>query len=284
MKPWTDRSGRLSHLKLATLAATLAPAIWIAGNFITGRFGPLPIESLIDATGRWAIRLLLLSLLVTPVQRIGNWPRLILVRRMIGLAALSYAAVHFLAYALSQNYDLVRIVSEISQRVYLAIGFAALMGLVVLGATSSDGIIRWMGYRWKLLHKLVYAIGILGLTHFFLQAKIDATEPTLMAGFFILLMACRMVIAKRIRLSPSVVLATGLVSAIVTAGLEFAWYGLATGVDPSAVLAANFAFPEMMRPAVIIAVAGLGMAAIAAAQSWRGRLRTIAANQKFARA
>jgi sulfoxide reductase heme-binding subunit YedZ len=284
MKPWTDRSGRLSYLKLVTLAAALAPALWIAGNFVTGRLGPLPIESLVDGTGRWAIRFLLLSLLVTPVQRIGNWPRLILVRRMIGLAALAYAAVHFLTYALSQNYDLARIALEISQRVYLAIGFAALMGLVVLGATSSDGIIRWMGYRWKLLHKLVYVIGLLGIAHFFLQAKIDATEPTLIAGFFILLMACRIVIAKRIRLSPSVVLATGLVSAIVTAGLEFAWYDIATGVDPLAVLEANLAFPEIIRPAVVVAGAGLVMAASAIAQSWHPRLRAIAANRDFARA
>jgi sulfoxide reductase heme-binding subunit YedZ len=282
MKPWTDRSGRLSYLKLAVLAATLAPGLWIAGNFLTGQLGPLPIESMIEGTGRWAVRLLLLSLLVTPVQRIGNWPRLILVRRMVGLAALAYAAVHLLAYGLSQNYDIVRIASEISQRLYLAIGFTALLGLAVLGATSSDGIIRRMGYRWKLLHKLVYAIAVFGVAHFFLQAKIDATEPTLMAGFFILLMACRIVIAKRIRLSPSVVLATGVVSAIITAGLEFAWYGLATGVDPSAVLAANVAFPEMVRPAVVVVGAGLFLAAIAAARSWRGTARVIFANRNFA--
>lgn len=282
MKPWTDRSGRLSYLKLAVLTATLAPGIWIADSFLTDQLGPLPIESVIDGTGRWAIRLLLLSLLVTPVQRIGNWPRLILVRRMVGLAALAYASVHLLTYALNQNYDIARVASEISQRLYLAIGFTALLGLVVLGATSSDGIIRRMGYRWKLLHKLVYAIAMLGIAHFFLQAKIDATEPTLMAGFFILLMACRLVIAKRIRLSPSVVLATGLVSAIMTAGLEFAWYGLATGADPLAVLAANLAFPEMVRPAVIVIGAGLFMAAIAAARSWRAPARVILVNRNFA--
>jgi sulfoxide reductase heme-binding subunit YedZ len=278
MKPWTDRSGRLSYLKLAALAVALAPGIWIGGQFATGRLGPLPLDGLTDGTGRWAVRLLLLSLLITPVQRIANWPRLILVRRMIGLAALAYAAVHLFIYALAQNYDFVRIASEISQRFYLAVGFAALLGLVLLGATSSDGIIRWMGYRWKLLHKLVYGIAVLAVAHFFLQAKIDATEPTLMAGFFILLMAYRIVIAKRIRLTPLAVLATGVVSAIATAALEFVWYGLATGVDPWAVLAANLAFPTMIRPAMMVCGANLALVFIASIQLLRSRARIIAGN------
>jgi sulfoxide reductase heme-binding subunit YedZ len=284
MKPWTDRSGRLSYLKLAALAGALAPGAWIAGQLATGQLGPLPIEAVNDATGRWAIRLLLLSLLVTPVQRIGNWPRLILVRRMLGIATLAYAAVHFCAFALNQNLDLTRIVSEISQRLYLAIGLAGLTGLLVLGATSFDRVIRWMGYRWKILHRAVYLIAALGIVHFFLQAKIDATEPTLMAGFFILLMGYRLAIAMRVRLSPLVVALTGLAASAATAAAEYAWYGLATGVDPLAVLEANLAFPQSIRPAAVVLGAGIVMTAISAARSLRERKDGVSVNRRFARA
>jgi methionine sulfoxide reductase heme-binding subunit len=282
MKPWTDRNGRLSYLKLAALAGALAPGAWIAGQLATGQLGPLPIEAVNDVTGRWAIRLLLLSLLVTPVQRIGNWPRLILVRRMLGVATLAYAAVHFCAFALNQNLDLTRIVSEISQRVYLAIGFAGLSGLLVLGATSFDRVIRWMGYRWKTLHRAVYAIAVLGIVHFFLQAKIDATEPTLMAGFFILLMGYRLAIAMRVRLSPLGVALTGLAASAATAAAEYAWYGLATGVDALAVLEANLAFPQSIRPAAVVLGAGIVMTAISATRSLREGKGGISVNRRLA--
>jgi sulfoxide reductase heme-binding subunit YedZ len=284
MMPWTDRTGRFSYLKLATFAAVLAPAAWIAGQFITGGLGPLPIESLMDATGRWTIRLLLLSLLVTPVQRVGNWPRLVLVRRMIGLAALSYAGAHLIAYVANQSFDLTRVLSEISQRFYLAVGFLALLGLIVLGATSTDAAIRRLGQRWKSLHKTVYAITALGVAHFFLQTKIDATEPTLMAGFLILLMMFRVVMAWRIGLSPLIVLAIGLFSALATAGLEYAWYELASGIDAGAVLAANLAFPDMVRPAVVVTIAGFTLTVISFARSRRRSGGGIRAIRSWARA
>ena len=94
MKPWTDRSGRFSPLKTAILVAALVPALWIGSSFAAGRLGPLPFDAAISETGKWTIRFLLLSLLITPLQRVGNWPRLIIVRRMIGIAALAYGLFH----------------------------------------------------------------------------------------------------------------------------------------------------------------------------------------------
>jgi sulfoxide reductase heme-binding subunit YedZ len=284
MKPWTDRSGRFSSLKLATLIAVLAPGVWIAGQLASGRLGPLPIEGLMDGTGRWAIRFLLLSLLVTPMQRVGNWPRLILVRRMIGIAALGYAMVHLTAYVLNQSFDVLRVASEISLRAYLTTGFVAIAGLIILGATSTDRMVRLLGQKWRTLHRMAYAIAMLGIAHFFLQAKIDATEPTLMAGFFMLLMAYRVVIARRMRLSPLTVLGTGLIASLGTAGLEFAWYALATGVNPWAVLQANFALPAMLRPAALVFCASLVLTFISVARSLVISRSIFSAGRLFARA
>jgi methionine sulfoxide reductase heme-binding subunit len=270
----------LSYLKLATLTALLAPGAWMAWQFETGLFGPLPIDGLIDQSGRWAIRILLLSLLVTPLVRIADWPRLILVRRMIGIGALSYASLHLFAYTLNQNLDLLRVTSEIGQRFYLIVGFAAVVGLAALGATSTDAIIRRMGRSWRILHRIVYGIAALGITHFLLQAKIDATEPTLMAGLFILLMAYRVVAAQRVKLTPLVVLAVAAVSALLTAGLEFGWYAVATGVNAMAVLQANLAFPALIRPAPVVLMAGGALALIGLLRSLRGR--TISSAARFA--
>ena len=132
MTPLTDRSGRLSPLKIAVLVAALFPAIWIGSSFAVGSLGPLPFDTAISETGKWAIRLLLLSLLITPLLRAYNRPRLIIVRRMIGLAALAYGLLHFCVYVADQGFHLGHVFSEIAHRIYLTIGFVALAGLAVL--------------------------------------------------------------------------------------------------------------------------------------------------------
>ena len=257
MKPWTDRSGRLSPLKIAALVFSLVPAMWIGGSFAAGHLGPLPFETAISETGKWTIRFLLLSLLITPLQRVYHWPRLIIVRRMIGLGALAYGLLHFFLYVADQDFHLRHVFSEITQRIYLAIGFVALAGLAVLGATSFDGAIRRMGRRWKQLHRVVYGLAVLGIAHFFLQTKIDASEATLMAGFFILLMGYRLALAYRLKFSPQLHLAISVASALLTAAVELAWYGLATGIDPLAVFYANFTFSDALRPAPLMLIAGV---------------------------
>jgi methionine sulfoxide reductase heme-binding subunit len=145
-------------------------------------------------------------------------------------------------------------------------------------------MIRLMGQRWKALHRLAYAIAILGTAHFVLQAKIDATEPTLMAGFFMLLMAYRVVIVRRMRLSPLAVQVTGFIASLGTAGLEFAWYALATGVHPWAVLQANLALPAMWRPATLVFCASLVLTFISAARSLVISRNILSASRLFVRA
>ena len=153
MMPWTDRAGKFSPLKAMVFAGLFVPAIMIAARWATGQLGPRPVTEAIHQTGDWAIRLLFISLAVTPLRRIADWPKLIVVRRMIGLAALSYALAHFCLYVIDQNFNLARVASEIALRIYLTIGFAALIGLSILGATSTDAAIRKLGRNWNRLHK-----------------------------------------------------------------------------------------------------------------------------------
>lgn len=263
MMPWNDRAGKFSPLKAAVFVALFVPAIVIAVSWETRLLGPRPVTQAIHQTGDWAIRLLLISLAVTPLRRIADWPKLIVVRRMIGVAALCYALAHFCLYVVDQNFALTRVASEIVLRIYLTIGFVALVGLLCLGLTSTDAAIKKLGRNWNRLHKLVYGIGILAAFHFFMQTKADVYQATLMSGLFVLLITYRLAHWRGFSLtSPVVLVAVAVVSALATAGLEYAWYGLATGIPPSRVLAANLQFAFSVRPAWWVLGAGVGVAAI----------------------
>jgi len=264
--PWRDRAGRLSGLKLATFLAALAPGLWLAGAYAADALGAKPITALLHGTGEWAVRFLLLSLAVTPLRRIANWPKLILVRRMLGLTALAYALIHLGLYVVDQNFVLTKVVSEIVSRIYLTIGFAALLGLVVLGVTSTDGMIRRLGKAWPRLHKGVYTLTVLGLVHYFLQAKIDVSDPVFWTGAFLLLMGWRALQARRWPSNPLTLTLLAVGVALATAGLEAAWYGLASGIPAERVLQANLAFPAMIRPAWWVLALGLTLPALNAAR------------------
>jgi len=262
MTPITDNGGHFSPLKTATLLILLLPAAHLVFRSATGDLGPLPVKEALLVCGLWAVRFLLLTLALTPAMRILDWPRLALIRRMAGLAGFSYAALHFALYVVTSKYDLAFVTAEIAARLYLTIGFAALMGLSLLAATSTNAAIRKLGKRWKQLHRLVYAIAVLALLHFFMQSKIDASEATLMAGLFLLLMSYRLAQRWRLRFSAAVLVACGLCASLATALAEFFWYGLATGADPWRIAAANLMPEQSLRPAVIVLLLGLAVAMI----------------------
>lgn len=264
MTPWTDRAGRFSPLKAAVFAGTIVPAILIAWSWAAGGLGPRPFEEAIHQTGNWAVRFLLLSLAVTPFRRILRFNKLILVRRMLGLAALSYVLVHVVLYVADSRWDLAFVAKEIAIRIYLTIGFLALIGLIALGATSTDAAIRRLGGNWNRLHRIVYAIGILGLLHFFMQTKADVFEATLMSGLFVLLMLYRLAHWRGFDIaSVPVLVSVAVFGAVMTAATELAWYGLATGVPPMRVLIANFDFSFVVRPSWWVLAAGLAVALFA---------------------
>ncbi|NIY74682.1 sulfoxide reductase heme-binding subunit YedZ [Thalassospira sp. HF15] len=264
MYPWLDPSGRFSVFKLVVFVALVVPGCLLLWPVIAEGGATIPVKEAILESGEWAIRILLITLLVTPLRRMTRFSKLVQVRRQIGVAAFCYVMIHFGLYAISQNLDPFRIASEIVLRIYLTIGFVALVGLAVLTATSTKSAMRRLGAKWGRLHKLVYPIAVLGIVHFFLQSKIDVTEATLMAGMFVGLMLYRFAHWRGWSLrSSKTLLSIAVLSGLATAGIEYAWYGLATGIPADRVVAANLECMWPLRPAWTVLLAGIGFAVIA---------------------
>lgn len=258
---FTDRTGRFSALKTACFVALIAPALWLGYRAATHQLGPLAVTEAIHVTGDWAVYFLIGALALTPAQRLFQWPRLSLIRRMTGVGAFAWAAGHLSLYVYSQKFDMLRVGSEILQRYYLTIGFTALLGLAILAATSTDAMLKRLGTWWKPLHRIVYGIAVLALLHYFMQSKLDVSQPTLMAGFFLALMIFRYAITRRWNFTLPVLAGLALASALATALTEFAWYGLATGANPWRVLLANLRPDYGIRPALLVLAAGLVLTA-----------------------
>src|SRR6185436_13795356 len=156
---WRDSAGRTSPLRIAALMFLCVPVAVAIYDFNTEGFGARPLNDVIHRTGYWALIFLLLSLAVTPLRRIARFGNLIDVRRMIGVGAFFYIAAHLTLYIADQSYDLRKLASEIVLRLYLTIGFIALLGLAVLAATSTDAMVKRLGgMNWRRLHQIIYVI------------------------------------------------------------------------------------------------------------------------------
>ncbi|HBK06151.1 MAG TPA: sulfoxide reductase heme-binding subunit YedZ [Acetobacteraceae bacterium] len=265
--PWRDRRGRVLPLKATILVCLFIPGILNAAWLATDQLGGRPVMEVIHGTGLWAIRFLMISLAITPFARALDWPGLLLVRRNVGVAAACYAVAHLFLYVVDQNFKLLTVVSEIALRFYLTIGFAALLVLLALAVTSTDGWTKKLGRNWKRLHKLAYPVGAVALLHYYIQSKLNVSEPVFVSGLFIWLMAWRSVpeawrrkqgIAFTAALYGGLAVASGL----ITAGLEFAWYGLATKVNPWRVIAANESIAHGLRPAHWVFVVGISLVVV----------------------
>lgn len=260
--PWRDRHGRLIPIKAAVLPALFLPAIVLALWWATSQLGGRPVTEAIHTTGLWTVRLMMISLVITPARAVLDWPKLLLVRRMVGVAAMSYGIAHLSLYVIDQNFRLGTVVSEIALRFYLTIGLIALSGLCVLGATSTDAAMRRLGRRWKWLHRALYGIAVVALLHYFIQSKAMVSEAVVFAGFYVWLMAWRALPEGRAR-RVGALLALAVLAALATAGIEFAWYGLTTGINPWRVLNANATLRYGLRPAHWVALVGLGVTLLA---------------------
>jgi methionine sulfoxide reductase heme-binding subunit len=268
--PWRDRHGRFLPLKAAVLAAGFIPgAVW-AWWWANGVLGARPVIEVVHGIGDWAIRFLLIALAITPAARVLDWPRLLLVRRMVGLTALAYAVAHLCLYVVDQNYRVGAVAWEIVLRFYLTIGFVTLLGLSVLGATSTDGWMRSMGRWWKRMHRAIYLLGAVALLHYYIQTKSNVSEPVFFSGVFVWLMLWRALPAAWQR-SVAGQLAVTVVAAFATAGIEFTWYALATGINPWRVLAVNEGIRFGLRPAHYVALLGLAVTLLSLLRRHRGQ-------------
>lgn len=270
--PWCDRQGNFSTLRLAAFLVTLLPALLILYAAWTHQLGSKPWTEAIHRTGTWAVRLLILSLAISPLRRLLEWGKLIGVRRMLGLSVMAYALGHLALYCIDMAFDWGLIVSEIVKRFYLTIGFVALLGLVALGITSTDGMIRRLGKNWQRLHNLVYPIAAVALLHFALQSKIDVTEPVLMCGLFVLLLFYRGMFRRKLKPSLPLLIGLAVLAGLATALLEAGWYAVASGVAPWLVLQANadiltYWDYASIRPAHWVALAGIAVALVRAVRA-----------------
>jgi sulfoxide reductase heme-binding subunit YedZ len=165
--------------------------------------GSNPAETLIRATGDWTLRVLILTLAVTPLRESFGWSALARLRRMLGLFTFFYAVVHFLCYAwLDMGFYVDDIVRDIPKRPFALVGFASLLLMLPLAATSFNRAIRALGAkRWQALHRTVYVIAVLVLLHFFWMkaGKNDFAEWSVYAAIVLALLGWRLL--KRLRRS-----------------------------------------------------------------------------------
>jgi len=185
------RRGPLPWLAPGVLVGCLAPAVAILVRARSGGLGANPIAEALNELGLVALVLLIASLALTPLRTVFGWTWPIRIRRMLGLVAFSYAALHVSVYVgLDQAFDWHTIAADVSKRKFIFVGFAAFTLLIPLAVTSTNAAIRRMGYvKWSRLHTLVYPAALLAVIHFVWRVKKDIREPIvygLILGTFLL--------------------------------------------------------------------------------------------------
>ncbi len=193
-----DRT-QFAWLWRAVWLACLLPLLWLIAAGLRDALGANPIEYITRATGDWTLRMLMITLAVTPLRQLTGWHWLVRLRRTLGLYAFFYACLHLTTYVwLDQFFDTDGIVKDIVKRPFITIGFGAFVLLLPLAATSTNGMIRRLGGRlWQRLHRLVYAIGTLGVVHYWWLVKKDITEPVIYALVLAFLLGARVWYARR---------------------------------------------------------------------------------------
>jgi sulfoxide reductase heme-binding subunit YedZ len=170
----------------------LASIVWRAFEIGGSDLGANPVEKIQDTLGIWGLRLLIVTLAITPLRDWFNAPWLITLRRMLGVYAFVYVSLHFLNWLiLDQGMYWAGIGDDIARRPFITIGFLALVLLIPLAVTSTNGMMRRLGRRWKTLHRLVYLIVLLGIWHYYWQVKADTREPLIYLAIALVLLGWR---------------------------------------------------------------------------------------------
>lgn len=194
-------SAKASLLNLAPLrifkpvlfVACLGPAFWLGWALLNDQLGANPFEALTRESGEWTLRFLLLTLAMTPLRDLlhQGWP--LRLRRMLGLYTWFYASLHLLTYLwFDQFFDWQEIGTDLAKRPFIMAGMLAWLLLTPLALTSTQGMMRRLGRRWKSLHRSVYLIGILAVLHYLLLVKADLLAPLIYALLLVVLLGYRL--------------------------------------------------------------------------------------------
>ena len=156
----------------------LLPLALLLWQGFTDSLGANPIDEIADRTGEWTLRLLLITLLMTPLRRWSGWSWPLRIRRMLGLYAFFYACLHLLSYLwLDQFFDWGEIWLDILERSFITLGMLAFLLLVPLALSSNNYMVRKLRRNWKRLHRLAYVVPALAVVHFWWLVKADVLEP-----------------------------------------------------------------------------------------------------------
>lgn len=168
--------------------------LWIY-QFITGNLGVNPIERIMDEFGLMALRLIILTLIITTLANLKNLKSIVVYRRMIGLFAFYYVSLHFSTYIFLDHFlDITFIIKDIIKRPFITFGFISFLCLIPLAFTSTNNSLRKLGFKlWKKIHYLIYPAAILSSFHFYMLVRADKTEPMIYMGIIIILLLQRII-------------------------------------------------------------------------------------------
>lgn len=188
-------AARLQWIRRALFMLALLPLARIVWLGIDGRLGANPIETLTRASGDWTLYFLCFTLAITPLRRVSGQTWLLKLRRMLGLFCFFYASLHFLCFLWFDHFfDLAEMWKDVKKRPFITVGFSAFVLLIPLAATSTQAMQRRLGRHWARLHRLVYAVAVLAIVHFWWMraGKNNFGEPILFGAILAVLLGLRL--------------------------------------------------------------------------------------------
>lgn len=189
---------KVKLLKIAIFIAALIPLARLGWKAYSGNLGANPIEVITRSTGDWTLIFLMLTLSITPLRRLSGWNAGIRFRRMLGLYAFFYGFLHLTTFVwLDKFFDVHEMVKDIAKRPFITAGMTAFTLMLPLAITSTRGMIRRLGRRWQMLHRLVYFSATAGVVHYWWLVKADVRKPQMYAVVLTILLGTRVLLWAR---------------------------------------------------------------------------------------